>query len=197
VLYTKTDPRRIYRVPEHARHARQAPYFTPARFPTMQVALHRVLEVVRRNTPKPLQSEVLAVSEYTNLLATRPSPFFEPDGEMPARVGDGDPRAGVAVFRAYACVECHPPPVFTVDQDEATRGKLFDVGTPEAIALRPELQTARSDPEAAGVARRRRRRVPIAPERLGRVLGRRARTRRRDRSRAARARPRARTRARG
>jgi hypothetical protein len=107
----------------------------------MPIALHRVLEVVRRATPMPLQSEVLAVSEYTDLLATRPSPYFEPDGSLPARVGDGDPRAGVAVFRAYACTECHPPPMFTVDQDEATRGKLYDVGTPEALALRPELQT--------------------------------------------------------
>ena len=141
VLYTKTDPRRIYRVPSMRGVRDSAPYFTPARFPTMQIALHRVLEVVRRNTPRPLQSEVLAVSEYTDLLATRPSPYFEPDGGMPARVGDGDPRAGVAVFRTYACAECHPPPMFTVDQDEATRGKLFDVGTPEAIALLPELQT--------------------------------------------------------
>jgi hypothetical protein len=141
VLYTKTDPRRIYRVSSMRGVRDSAPYFTPARFPTMQIALHRVLDVVRRGTPKPLQSEVLAVSEYTDLLATRPSPFFEPDGAMPQRVGDGDPRAGVTVFRTYACADCHPPPMFTVDQDEATRGKLFDVGTPEAILLRPELQT--------------------------------------------------------
>ncbi len=141
VLYTKTDPRRIYRVPSMRGVRDSAPFFTPARFPTMQIALHRVLEVVRRSTPKPLQSEVLAVSEYTNLLATRPSPYFLPDGSMPERVGDGDPRAGVGVFRARGCAECHPPPVFTADQDEKTRGKLFDVGTPEAIPLRPELQT--------------------------------------------------------
>jgi DNA-binding beta-propeller fold protein YncE len=141
VLYTKTDPRRIYRVPTMRGVRESAPYFTPARFPTMEIALHRVLDVVRRSTPKPLQSEVLAVSEYTNLLATRPSSYFLPDGSMPARVGDGDPRAGVGVFRARGCADCHPPPSFTVDQDEKTRGKLFDVGTPEAILLRPELQT--------------------------------------------------------
>jgi DNA-binding beta-propeller fold protein YncE len=141
VLYTKTDPRRIYRVPSMRGVRDSAPYFTPAKFPTMPIALHRVLEVVRRATPMPLQSEVLAVSKYTDLLATRPSPYFEPDGSLPARVGDGDPRAGVHVFRAYACAECHPPPMFTTDQDEATRGKLHDVGTPEAIPLRPEFQT--------------------------------------------------------
>ena len=37
-------------------------------------------------------------------------------------------------------MECHPPPLFTTDQDARTRGRYLDVGTPPALPLRLEQQ---------------------------------------------------------
>jgi cytochrome c peroxidase len=42
------------------------------------------------------------------------------------------------------CVECHPPPQFTTDQDPSTRRRLHDVGTPIALPLR--LAQQETDP---------------------------------------------------
>ena len=58
-----------------------------------------------------------------------------PDGHR------GHPRAGLALFETRAgCAGCHPAPLFTTDQDPATRGRFLDVGTPRLLPLRPQQQ---------------------------------------------------------
>jgi hypothetical protein len=37
-------------------------------------------------------------------------------------------------------MECHPAPLYTLDQDPATRGKYLQVGTPIALPLRTDQQ---------------------------------------------------------
>jgi hypothetical protein len=38
------------------------------------------------------------------------------------------------------CQTCHPAPIFTTDQDPATRGKFLQVGTPKLLPLRADQQ---------------------------------------------------------
>ena len=60
-----------------------------------------------------------------------------PDGHQ------GSPRNGLALFEGKAeCSGCHPAPLFTMDQTEATRGRFIDVGTPHLMPVRPDQQNA-------------------------------------------------------
>ncbi len=178
VLFTKKDPMRIYRSPPVAGTDLSPPYFTPALMPTMRVVARRVLDRNRYHDATPLKSEVEALAEYARNLVAPPNPW------RLARGGDLSDEAarGMAVFESRAeCAECHPAPAFTTDTNPATRGRLFDVGTPMALPLRLRLQDRIAAPSGAGPLRRVGR-VSAAHEWRRRNVGDARRHRRRDAS---------------
>ena len=46
----------------------------------------------------------------------------------------GNPSAGLELFTGKGrCAQCHPAPQYSTDQDPATRGRVYDVGTPPTL----------------------------------------------------------------
>jgi hypothetical protein len=87
-----------------------------------------------------------ALTLYVSLLPTPPNPFRGEDGAPLETVvlpdgRRGSPARGQALFEGRGgCIACHPAPLFTTDQDPATRGRYLEVGTPNALPLRLEQQ---------------------------------------------------------
>lgn len=148
VLFTKGEPIRIYRSSSLRGIRETAPYFTPARFPSIPAMGRVVLGRNRYHNPDPNRAEITALTEYTEALAPLPNPYLADsrsgDGTLTLPDGArGDPLAGMALFAGKGgCAEasCHPAPMFTGDQDAETRGQLLNVGTPMALPIRLELQ---------------------------------------------------------
>lgn len=167
VLFTKGSPMHIYRVPTLRGVRDTAPYFTPAAFPSLLVTSTFVLGRNRAHRPDPPRADARALTVYQGLIAQPPQPYRAPDGRMAEKIPThlapthlapgpgspapamGDPRLGKAVFDRLQCQTCHPAPLFTTDQDAATRGKMYDVGEPTALALRPEQQDMTAYPVPA------------------------------------------------
>jgi hypothetical protein len=147
VFYEKTQPNRIYRSNTVLGSRDTPPYFTPASQHSLAQTASFVGARNRFHNPDPSPDEVEALTLFNALLATPPNPFRGPDGapletvELPdGRVGR--PARGRELFEGKGgCLECHPAPLYTLDQDAATRGKYLDVGTPVALPLRLEQQT--------------------------------------------------------
>jgi hypothetical protein len=149
VLFEKTMPLRIYRSPTVRGSRETPPYFTPASTMSMGETSKVVGGRNRFHNPDPSDAEIEALTVYTSLIPTLPNPFVGEDG-APAEsltLPDGKvghPRKGLALFEGKAgCIECHPPPHFTLDQDAATRGRFLDVGTPRFMPLREKEQNTR------------------------------------------------------
>ena len=137
-LFTKGRPIHIYRATSLRSISETAPYFTPARFPTLERISQVVTTRNRHNNLAPNTAEVTALSLFQRTLAPPPNPFAD---QSPVELPDGErgrPEVGAELFAAN-CATCHPPPMFTPDQDKATRGKMFDTGE-VTIPLRPEQQ---------------------------------------------------------
>jgi DNA-binding beta-propeller fold protein YncE len=150
VLFTKGEPMHIYRTPT-IRSARETPpYFTPAMIPSLLVTAQFVLSRNRFHNPDASGREARALAEYQDTLVQPPNPFRDEHGGWAASLNlpsgaAGSPTRGMALFEGKgACVDCHPPPHFATDQDPATRGRRFDVGTSVSLPLRTEMQD--SDP---------------------------------------------------
>lgn len=149
LLFTKGQPIQIHRSIGIRSAHDSAPYFTPARLPTLATMSKIVLSRNRFDDPPASPAEVTALTEYTLALSAPPSPF-RPGAALPetltlpdGRVGR--PGRGRALFEGVAgCAEarCHAPPHFTGDQAGATRGLFHDVGTPRRLALREAMQDA-------------------------------------------------------
>ncbi|RKI52792.1 MtsA protein [Corallococcus sp. AB049A] len=146
VFFEKTRPMRIYRSTTALGSRDTPPYFTPASTRSLAETAETVGGRNRYHNPDPLPSEVEALALYTSLLSTPPNPYRDADGApletvtMPDGT-KGRPLKGLALFEGKArCTACHPAPLFTLDQDPATRGQYLDVGTPIALELRPEQQ---------------------------------------------------------
>ncbi|HWV37219.1 MAG TPA: MtsA protein [Vulgatibacter sp.] len=151
ILFTKGTPMRIYRSPTMRAVRDSAPYFTPSMLPTLRNMARDVLGRNRFYNPRPTKTEIAALAHFTETIVPLPNPWVGPGGELPRRVelpdgGVGDAVAGLRVFEASGCESCHPPPQFTTDQDEATRGRLHHAGTPLALPLRPSMQDMELDP---------------------------------------------------
>jgi len=151
LLFTKGEPMHIYRTPTLLSIAESPPYFTPAMIPSLAATAQIVLSRNRFHNPDARPLEVRSLGMFQAALVEPPNPFRGPAGELPERLAPpggsddraGDPRAGLALFEGKAeCASCHPAPSFTTDQDEATRGRTHDVGTPNTLPLRTEMQDA-------------------------------------------------------
>lgn len=146
VFFEKTRPLRIYRSTTALGSRDTPPYFTPA---STHSLAETMIEVGSRNrffNPPLSDSEVDALALFVSLLPTPPNPYRGPEGAPPRELALpggalGHPGAGRALFSGKAgCVQCHPPPLYTLDQDAATRGRYLEVGTPPVLPLRPEQQ---------------------------------------------------------
>ncbi|WP_223752400.1 MtsA protein [Myxococcus sp. RHSTA-1-4] len=147
VFYEKMRPNnRVYRSTTALGSRDTPPYFTPASHHSLADTVSFVGGRNRFHNPDPSPEEVEALSLFTALMPTPPNPFRGAAGapletvELPdGRVGR--PARGRELFEGKGrCVECHPAPLYTLDQDAATRGQYLDVGTPVALPLRLELQ---------------------------------------------------------
>lgn len=146
VFFAKTRPLRIYRSPTLRGSRETPPYFTPA---STRSLAQTAKEVGGRNRLHRLElsaPEIEDLALFNSVVAPLPNPFVGADG-APAeslQLPDGhrgNPRRGLALFEGKAdCAGCHPAPHFTTDQDPATRGRTYDVGTPRALPLREAMQ---------------------------------------------------------
>lgn len=149
VFYAKTRPLRIYRSPTVSGTRDTPPYFTPASTHSLAETNQTVGSRNRFQNPKLTDVEVEALTLYTSLLPTPPNPFRGEDGAPPETLElpdgrSGRPLEGRAIFEGKGgCVACHPAPLYTLDQDAATRGQYLDVGTPIALPLRLDMQDLR------------------------------------------------------
>lgn len=146
IFFEKTHPLRIYRSTTVRGSRDTPPYFTPAStFSLAQTALF-VGSRNRLHNPNLTDEEVSALTTYTETISTLPNPFVGSDG-APAKALElpdgaiGWTQNGIQLFEGKAlCSQCHPAPLFTTDQDPATRARYTDVGTPPGLPLRPEMQ---------------------------------------------------------
>ncbi len=146
VLFEKTMPLRIYRSPTVRGSRETPPFFTPASTHSMGETMRVVGSRNRFHNPNMSPVEIEALTLFGSTIPTLPNPFVGADGapveslELPDGT-KGNPRAGLVLFEGKAgCVECHPGPHFTLDQDPATRAKFIDVGTPHFMPLREKDQ---------------------------------------------------------
>jgi hypothetical protein len=144
ILFAKTHPLRIYRSPS-IRGARDTPpYFTPASTFSLAQTAEMVGGRNRYHNPDLTPGEIGALTLFTALISPEPNPFVGEDGAPREALAlpngaQGNARAGAASFAAR-CQSCHPPPVFSLDQDPVTRGQYLKVGTPGALPLREAQQ---------------------------------------------------------
>jgi len=146
ILFEKTHPLRIYRSPTVRGTRETPPYFTPASTFSLAETSRMVGDRNRYMNPTLTESEVRELTLFSATVTTLPNPYRGPDGAPLVSValpggGTGRPLEGRKLFEGKAdCIRCHPPPLFTTDQDLATRGHFIDVGTPRAFPLRPQSQ---------------------------------------------------------
>jgi hypothetical protein len=142
ILFEKTHPLRIYRSPTVRGSRETPPYFTPASTFSLTETARMVGDRNRYMNPTLTESEVRQLTLFSATLTTLPNPYRGADGAPPSSVplpggGTGRPLEGRKLFEGKAdCIRCHPPPLFTTDQDLSTRGRFIDVGTPRAFPLR-------------------------------------------------------------
>ncbi len=149
ILFEKTSPLRVYRVPTVRGSRETPPYFTPASTFSMGETMKVVGGRNRFHNGNPTPAEIEALTLFGSLIPTLPNPFVGSDGapitELTLPDGQkGNPRAGLALFEGKAqCSGCHPSPHFTMDQDLKTRNRSIDVGTPHFLPLREAMQDTR------------------------------------------------------
>ena len=142
ILFEKTHPLRIYRSPTVRGTRETPPYFTPASTFSLAETSRMVGDRNRYMNPTLTETEVRQLTLFSATVTTPPNPYRGPDGAPPPSIalpggGTGRPLEGQRLFEGKAdCVRCHPPPLFTTDQDLSTRGHFVDVGTPRAFPLR-------------------------------------------------------------
>lgn len=146
VFFEKTRPMRIYRSTTVRGSRDTPPYFTPASTHSIAETIRTVGNRNRYQNPELTGMEVEALTLFTALQPTLPNPFVGADGAPPETLAlpdgrTGRPGEGRALFEGKAgCVECHPAPLYTLDQSAETRGRYLNVGTPLTLPLRVEQQ---------------------------------------------------------
>lgn len=146
VLFEKTRPLRIYRSTSLRGAHDTPPFFIPESTRSLK---ETALDVGSRNrfgNPALTPPEIDALALHSGTFTFLPNPFRGPDGAPPQTLvtfdgREGSPARGSALFFGKAaCAQCHPPPLFTTDQEPATRGRFLDVGTPALLPLQPDWQ---------------------------------------------------------
>jgi len=146
VFFAKTRPLRIYRANTLRGSRETPPYFTPASTRSLAQTAQEVGGRNRFHNPPPSPQEIEDLALFNSVIAPLPNPFVGEDGAPRETLAlpdgaRGNPRKGLLLFEGAAgCAGCHPAPNFTTDQDPATRGRTYDVGTPRALALREAMQ---------------------------------------------------------
>jgi DNA-binding beta-propeller fold protein YncE len=146
VFFEKTKPMRIYRSSTVRGSRDTPPYFTPASTHSIAETIQTVGARNRFQNPALTGTEVEALTLYTSLVPTLPNPFRGEDGAPPETLElpdghKGRPTEGQALFEGKAgCAACHPAPLYTLDEEPATRGQYLDVGTPLSLPLRTAQQ---------------------------------------------------------
>ena len=142
ILFEKTHPLRIYRSPTVRGTRETPPYFTPASTFSLAETARMVGDRNRYMNPTLTESEVRQLTLFSATVTNLPNPYRGADGAPPVTLGlpgggTGRPLEGRRLFDGKAdCVRCHPPPLFTTDQEPSTRGHFIDVHTPRAFPLR-------------------------------------------------------------
>jgi DNA-binding beta-propeller fold protein YncE len=142
ILFEKTHPLRIYRSPTVRGTRETPPYFTPASTFSLAETARMVGDRNRYMNPTLTESEVRQLTLFSATVTNLPNPYRGPDGAPLTSIalpggGSGRPLEGRRLFDGKAdCIRCHPPPLFTSDQELSTRGHFIDVGTPRAFPLR-------------------------------------------------------------
>lgn len=144
VFFTKTGMMRIWRSTTNRGVRDTPPYFNPPAHPTVEDMAAYVGSRNRFQNPPMSPSEVEQLSTFVRSYTTLPNPFRDATGGMlpDLELTDGRhgrPDAGRVIFEAR-CAGCHPPPLFSTDQDETTRRRFQKVGTPLAMDLRVSQQ---------------------------------------------------------
>jgi hypothetical protein len=146
VFFEKTHPMRIYRSSTVRGSRDTPPYFTPASTFSIAETIRTVGDRNRFQNPKLTDTEVEALTIFSSLVPTLPNPFRDEDGAPPETLTlpdgrMGRPAEGRGLFEGKgACTQCHPAPLYTMDQEPTTRGKYLQVGTPLSLPLRTEQQ---------------------------------------------------------
>ncbi|MDQ3264272.1 MAG: MtsA protein [Myxococcota bacterium] len=146
VFFEKTRPLRIYRSPTVRGSHDTPPFFIPESTRSLAETAQDVGTRNRFGNPSLTPREIEALALFSGGITLQPNPFVGPDGAPPETLhteGErtGSPRRGQGLFEGKGgCVGCHPPPLFTTDQDPGTRGRFLDVGTPVMLPLREALQ---------------------------------------------------------
>jgi DNA-binding beta-propeller fold protein YncE len=147
VFFTKTGQARMWRSPTLRGVRDVPPYFNPPAHATLEHTASYVGSRNRFQNPPLDATEVRLLTAYTRSLVTPPNPWRADDGGLlPSVEFDdgqrGDPRRGRAHFLAR-CGSCHPAPLFSTDQDAATRRRFMKMQTPAVLPLRLEWQDVR------------------------------------------------------
>jgi mono/diheme cytochrome c family protein len=144
VFFTKTHMERIWRSPT-VRGARDTPpYFNPPAHATLADTVSYVGSNNRFQNPPMSPEEVRLLTLYTAGYTTFANPYRDQDGGLLASVPLEGGRAGVPargrrLFEAR-CAACHPPPLFSTDQDEQTRRRFSKLGTQAVLPIRVPMQ---------------------------------------------------------
>lgn len=149
IFFAKTHPLRIYRSPTLRGVKDTPPYFNPESTKSLSGTVRLVGNRNRFHRLPFTPKEIDALTTYAGGITVPPNPFRGDSGAPPKRMAlpwgkSGVPAKGLALFKGMAgCVRCHPAPLYTLDQDGATRGRYLDVGTPPGLPLRPSMQDLR------------------------------------------------------
>jgi sugar lactone lactonase YvrE len=145
VWFTKTGMMRLWRGVTVRGTRDTPPYFNPPGHATLEDTASYVGSRNRFQNPPMDEGEVKRLVAFTKGLTTPPNPYRDQYGRFldAVPVGDGrtgKPATGRLTFLAR-CAGCHPPPMYSTDQDEKTRRNFMNnVSSPEALEIRMEQQ---------------------------------------------------------
>lgn len=144
VFFTKTGMMRLWRSPTLRGVRDTPPYFNPPAHPTLEDTVAYVGSRNRFQNPRMSPPEIEKLALFTATYTTLPNPFRDDTGGIVDALDLGDglvghPKKGAKIFEAR-CAGCHPPPLYALDQDPATRTRFQKVGTPPALEIRVDQQ---------------------------------------------------------
>jgi hypothetical protein len=149
LFYTKTGMMRLWRSPTVRGVRDVPPYFNPPGHATIEDMFLHVGSRNRFQNPALTTVEVERGTRFVESLTLEPQPHRDAQGALlpvvplpDAPTRTGRPREGLRVFLQH-CAACHPPPLFSTDQDAATRRRFLAMHSPAHLPLRTAQQDLR------------------------------------------------------